>query len=109
LPLLKFQPSYIALIFGGVRHVNDNVIKSMHCADRQVRARQVKAITSVLYFVTQVEIHTRSFLITNFEIHKISCSPTEYDKHFAIPSCINNLIWIINCCWRDKHFVKMTI
>jgi len=31
-----------------------NVINSVHCADSHGRARQVKAITSVLYFVTEV-------------------------------------------------------
>jgi hypothetical protein len=31
----------------------------------------------------------------------------EYDKHFAIPSCVNALVWTINICWRDINFVKM--
>ena len=46
-------------------------------------------------------------MITNFEIHNLSCTPMEYDKHFAIPSCINVLIWTINVFWRDINFVKM--
>ena len=83
-----------------------NRINSKHCADSHGRARQVTAITSVLYFITEIEIHTWDSLIINFEIHKFSCKRMEYDKHLMIPYCIHTLIWIINFCYRVKNCVK---
>jgi len=44
--------------------------------------------------------------LTNFEIHRVSYAPVEYDKHLAIPSCFNILIWTINFCGERYKFCK---
>jgi hypothetical protein len=64
---------------------------------------------SLHYYISLLEFKfTRETLwLINFEIHYFTCTPMECDKLFAIPCCINILIWTINVCWRDINFVKI--
>lgn len=50
---------------------------------------------SIIFRYLVLNSHVRIFE-HYFEIHKLSCTPMECDKHFPIPSCINILIWTRN-------------
>jgi hypothetical protein len=53
---------HISLNFVDLFQVNGNVINSIHCADCHGRARQVKTVTSVLYYFTlSLYSHVRLF------------------------------------------------
>jgi hypothetical protein len=58
--------------------------------------------TSLLKF--ELTCETLWSLISKFAIF-FFCTPIEYDKHFAVSSCISTLIWTINFCCRDINFV----
>jgi hypothetical protein len=76
-----------------------NVINSIHW---QSAARESDHFSLMLRYL--IFKFTRDTLrLTNFEIRRGSCTPVEYDKHLAIPSCFNILIWTMNFCgWRYK-------